>query len=101
MDEASIGWVERSPAGARLPFRRNSVVGPTSRFQAYEGDPERGNIAGAGEDAWPCQKPPWGNLIAVNAHTGDVAWKVPLGITDALPGDRQLTGRLNMRNNFV
>jgi len=96
MDEASIGWVERSPAGARLPFRRNSVVGPTSRFQAYEGDPERGNIAGAGEDAWPCQKPPWGNLIAVNAHTGDVAWKVPLGITDALPGNRQLTGRLNM-----
>lgn len=96
MDEASMGWVERSPDGSRLPFRRNSVVGPTSRFQAFEGDPERGNIAGAGEDAWPCQTPPWGHLVAVDAATGDIAWKVPLGITDALPEDRQRTGRLNM-----
>ena len=73
MDEASMGWVEPSPAGSRLPFRRNSVVGPTSRFQAFEGNPESGNIAGAGEDAWPCQIPPWGNLLAVNARTGDIA----------------------------
>lgn len=96
MDEASMGWVEPNPPGSRLPYRRNSVVGPTSRFQAFEGNPESGNIAGAGEDAWPCQKPPWGHLVAVDAHTGEVAWKVPLGITDALPVGRQRTGRLNM-----
>jgi glucose dehydrogenase len=95
-DEASIGWIEPTPAGSPLPFRRNSVVGPTSRFQAYEGDPESGNIAGSGEDAWPCQKPPWGQLFAIDASTGKIAWKVPLGITDALPEDRQRTGRLNM-----
>lgn len=96
MDEASMGWIERTPAGSHLPFRRNSIVGPTSRFQAFEGDPDSGNIAGAGEDAWPCQKPPWGNLVAVNVATGDIAWKVPLGITDALPAGKQRTGRLNM-----
>jgi quinoprotein glucose dehydrogenase len=95
-DEASIGWVEPSPPGSLLPYRRNSAVGPTSRFQAFEGTPESGNIAGAGEDAWPCQKPPWGQLIAVDASTGDIAWRVALGITDALPEGKQRTGRLNM-----
>ena len=95
-DEASIGWVEPSPPGSRLPYRRNSAVGPTPRFQWSEGDPESGNIIGAGEDAWPCQKPPWGQLVAVEAATGDIAWQVPLGITDALPEGKQRTGRLNM-----
>jgi len=47
-------------------------------------------IAGA---AWPCQKPPWGRLIAVNSATGDFAWQVPLGITDGLPEAKQRTGR--------
>jgi quinoprotein glucose dehydrogenase len=95
-DEASIGWIEAAPAESTVPYRRNSVVGPTSRFQAFEGNPESGNIAGSGEDAWPCQKPPWGRLFAVDAKTGDIAWQVPLGITDALPANRQRTGRLNM-----
>ncbi len=94
-DEASIGWVERSPAGARVPFRRNSIVGPTSRFQWAEGDPRTGNIMG-GERGWLCQRPPWGNLVAVNVRTGDIAWKVPLGVTDELPEGKKNTGRLNL-----
>ena len=31
------------------------------------------------QDRYPCQQPPWGELTAVNANTGDIAWKVPLG----------------------
>ena len=93
MDEASIGWIEdRTGAG----YNRHSIVGPTSRFQWSEGDPASGNILNSGEKAWPCQKPPWGNLVAVNARTGDIAWRVPLGITEELPPARQRTGRLNM-----
>jgi quinoprotein glucose dehydrogenase len=42
---------------------------------------------------WPCQKPPWGRLIAINTATGDFAWQVPIGITDGLPEGRQRTGR--------
>jgi quinoprotein glucose dehydrogenase len=31
------------------------------------------------QDQFPCQQPPWGELTAVNANTGDIAWRVPLG----------------------
>lgn len=41
----------------------------------------------------PCQQPPWGELVAVNVNTGDIAWKVPLGITESLPLEKQKTGR--------
>jgi glucose dehydrogenase len=99
-DEASIGWIEKAPDGGRSPYRRNSIVGPTSRFQWNEGDPRTGNIMG-GERGWLCNRPPWGNLVAVNARTGEIAWKVPLGITDELPPARQKTGRLNLGGPIV
>lgn len=43
------------------------------------------------ERRWPCQKPPWGTLTAVNLHDGSIAWRVPLGIVDALAA-RGVTG---------
>lgn len=46
-----------------------------------------------GDQAWPCQQPPWGRLTAVRASTGDVAWQIPLGVTDSLPDGKQRTGR--------
>ena len=44
-----------------------------------------------------CQQPPWGNLTAINVHTGEFAWRVPLGVTDTLPPDKQNTGRPGQR----
>jgi quinoprotein glucose dehydrogenase len=98
MDEASIGWIEkRAGRGGVVRYDRNSIVGGTSRFQWSEADPGgSGNILNAGAKAWPCQKPPWGHLVAVNVKTGDIAWNVPLGVTDALPEGKRNTGRLNM-----
>ena len=32
-----------------------------------------------GQNRSPCAPPPWGELVAVNASTGDIAWRVPLG----------------------
>ena len=40
-----------------------------------------------------CQQPPWGQLTAVNVNTGEFAWRVPLGVTDSLPPEKQKTGR--------
>jgi glucose dehydrogenase len=37
-----------------------------------------------GRKGWPCQQPPWGELVAVNANTGDIAWRVPLGSFEEL-----------------
>ena len=31
------------------------------------------------QQGYPCNAPPWSELIAVNAATGDVAWRTPLG----------------------
>jgi glucose dehydrogenase len=36
------------------------------------------------QDGLPCNAPPWGELIAVSANTGDVVWRVPLGEYDDL-----------------
>jgi quinoprotein glucose dehydrogenase len=37
-----------------------------------------------GRKGWPCQQPPWGELVAVSANTGDIAWRVPLGSFEEL-----------------
>jgi quinoprotein glucose dehydrogenase len=113
MSEGSLGWIEANPAASvappdaaegavgtsvALPFRRRSAVGgPLARFWSNDAAADSGgNEPGGSRLAWPCQKPPWGELVAVDAATGEIAWRVPLGITPELPTERQRTGRLNM-----
>ncbi|HVW84045.1 MAG TPA: PQQ-binding-like beta-propeller repeat protein, partial [Bryobacteraceae bacterium] len=57
----------------------------------YEGVPGGGrfSVKGPGVQQLPCQQPPWGELTAVNVNTGEFAWRVPLGVTDGLPADKQ------------
>jgi quinoprotein glucose dehydrogenase len=89
-DVGALGWIEKSSAG------QYDKVTPERQ------GPGRGSfdvrIAGA---SWPCQKPPWGRLIAVNSSTGDIAWQVRLGITDQLPEGKQNTGRPAMAGAIV
>ena len=96
-DNALVGWVEKKRPGGNYGsgngspqlYDRGSVngTGPYFGFSAPARD-ENGHVIGN----WPCQKPPWSRLFAVNANTGDIAWQVPLGITEALPAAKQKTG---------
>jgi len=58
----------------------------------YQGVPGGGRFKDAASNMM-CQQPPWGELVAVNVHTGEIAWRVPLGVTDSLPPEKQKTGR--------
>jgi quinoprotein glucose dehydrogenase len=62
----------------------------------YEGVPGGGRFSirqGSDPQQLPCQQPPWGQLTAVDVSTGEFVWRVPLGVTDSLPADKQQTGR--------
>jgi len=61
----------------------------------YQGVPGGGRFStrDSSYQQLPCQQPPWGQLTAVNVNTGEFAWRVPLGVTDSLPPDKQNTGR--------
>ena len=80
-DVGTFGWIEDDPSPeALVPYRRS---GPRpSNFDVAMGDAR-----------WPCQKPPWGRLTAVDASTGEIGWQVPVGVTEGLPPERMRTGR--------
>jgi quinoprotein glucose dehydrogenase len=79
-DVGALGWIEKAKADAPMPYEKTTPG--RSTFDVRIGD-----------TSWPCQKPPWGRLTAVNSATGDIAWQTPLGVTDGLPAGKQNTGR--------
>jgi quinoprotein glucose dehydrogenase len=79
-DVGSFGWMQDDPDGAPQPYLRG---GPR---------PASFDVA-MGDRRWPCQKPPWGRLVAVDGATGEVVWERPIGVTEGLPPERQSTGR--------
>ena len=91
----NIGQVARMQQGkdrsGQLAWLRSSPFGgPVGRFW----NPET---------KVPCSAPPFGELVAVNVNTGEVAWKVPFGVVDALRerGITIPTGNLNMGGPMV
>jgi glucose dehydrogenase len=84
-DFADVGQMVPTPPGSPLPYERKGPLhGPYDRFW---------------EDAneWPCQQPPWGELVALNLDTGEYAWREPLGIVPELEAKGvHNTGTLNL-----
>jgi len=78
-DVGALGWIEKAKDGFPVPYQKGGV--------------DRTFDVRINGQSWPCQKPPWGRLIAVNTSTGEFAWQRPLGVTDQLPESKQNTGR--------
>jgi len=57
--------------------------GPLAGLRRF-GDPDR---------HLPCGPTPWGELVAVNMDTGDIAYRKTLGVTDVFPEGLKDTGR--------
>ncbi|HKV04229.1 MAG TPA: PQQ-binding-like beta-propeller repeat protein [Candidatus Acidoferrales bacterium] len=97
-DMSLIGWLEkRKPGlvygrgndGSPQLYDRGSVDGPGPYFSfSVNMKDAEGHSLGV----WPCQKPPWGRLYAIDANTGDIAWQSVIGITEGLPEGKQNTG---------
>ena len=66
IDLADVGKVVKCADGSRIPFRAPALGEGFTRFWY-------------GEKYWPCQEPPWGEMVAINVNTGDIAWKSPAG----------------------
>jgi glucose dehydrogenase len=71
---AGLGRLNKTPDGDQVAYRRFSPLGKGSLYARFW-DPKT---------QLPCQQPPWAELMAVNANTGDIAWRIPLGTSDEL-----------------
>ena len=80
MDVGALGWMVEAGEDSLVPYEK-----ATPRPASFE--------VRVGDTRMPCQKPPWGQVTAVDASTGDIAWQQPLGVTDQLPAGKQNTGR--------
>jgi quinoprotein glucose dehydrogenase len=89
-----VGWIqEKLPnensfdaPGSENPYDRAYIngTGPFFSFAAPLGGDARGSA--------PCFKPPYAELVAVDADTGEIVWRSTLGINASLPEGKQLVG---------
>ena len=87
------GLKDHDPKTGRANARgTGNRVDPGGPYEGVDGG-GRFSVPGPTSQQIPCQQPPWGELTAVNVNTGEFAWRVPLGVTDSLPADKQKTGR--------
>ena len=67
MDNGAMWRMVKRPEGSKIPYRTQSQGG---RFWD--------------KNQYPCQRPPWGHLTAIDLNSGEFRWRVTLGVIDEL-----------------
>jgi quinoprotein glucose dehydrogenase len=70
MDVGGLYRLVKRPEGSELPFRNSGRGTNSSRFWDSK--------------LYPCQKPPWGFLTAIDLNKGEFRWRVVLGVEEEL-----------------
>jgi quinoprotein glucose dehydrogenase len=97
MNLGALGKLVHQPEGAPYSYTVRNPIDPSRN----NGPQARMTRFWEPNTLMPCNAPPWGQLVAINVNTGDIAWKTTLGITESL-GDRGLeTGALNLGGSIV
>ncbi len=88
MDVAALYRAVERPPGSKLRYRVAGRGTAGSRFWD--------------SNLYPCQKPPWGHLTAIDLERGEFRWRVTLGVVDELVA-RGLapTGTSNLGGSIV
>jgi len=92
-----IAPVNRLPAVVRL-IPRAEFDAAKKAFPSRETTEQKGTPYGMsreffmGPHGTPCIAPPWGELVAVRADDGEIAWRVPLGNLFGAAGSPNLGG---------
>ena len=84
----AVGQMKKESAGSPEAYTKTSKWGSYARFED--------------DNHYPCQKPPWGTMNAVDLNTGKIAWSVTLGVVDALAAKGvPKTGIYNLGGSIV
>ncbi|HEY8187096.1 MAG TPA: pyrroloquinoline quinone-dependent dehydrogenase [Pyrinomonadaceae bacterium] len=87
-EDGAVGAMTPQPASEPLTYVRKG------RFEEYSWFRDQNNR--------PCQQPPWGTLNAVDLNSGEIVWRVPLGIVDELEAKGiHNTGTQNLGGSIV
>jgi quinoprotein glucose dehydrogenase len=70
MDVGMLLRMEKRPEGSAVSYGSRGSGTANSRFWD--------------QDRYPCQKPPWGFLTAINLDSGEFRWRSVLGVVDKL-----------------
>jgi quinoprotein glucose dehydrogenase len=70
MDVGMLYHMIPRPTGSAIPFRTQGSGSPNSRLWD--------------QNLYPCQRPPWGFLTAIDLDRGDFRWRSVLGVVDKL-----------------